>query len=200
MIRAVVLAAGQSRRMGAHKMLLPYGGKTVIAHVVDELARSSVADVVVVVGHEGERVTEALAGLPATVVANDEHEAGMLSSVRCGLRALGAPCEAVMVALGDQPGVTSELADGLTRAFAATDKGIVVPVCDGKWGHPLLFSNRHCPEVLGRFGNVGLRGLLRAHPDDILELAVPDAAALSDMDYPEDYHEALARLEAQARQ
>ena len=199
MICAIVLAAGQSRRMGRQKMLLPYGGTTVIAHVVDQLLAGVVDGVCVVVGHEEEGAPQALEGRPVTVVSNPDPDAGMLSSVRCGIRALPESCDAVMVVLGDQPGITSALVDDLANTFAATGKGIVVPACEGKRGHPLLFSHRYCGEVLTSFDDLGLRGLLRAHPDDVVELEVSDDAVLSDMDRPEDYQEALRRREQQAQ-
>jgi molybdenum cofactor cytidylyltransferase len=194
MICAIVLAAGESRRMGSHKLLLPFGSTTVIAHIVDQLLRSVVNKVLVVVGHDEERVAEQLPGSSVEVVTNPNYKAGMLSSVRCGLQALPQECETVMVALGDQPAITSELVDEMVRLFSATDKGILVPLYRGRRGHPLLFSARYRDEILTRYDDVGLRGLLRAHPDDVLDLEVSTPAVLSDMDYPEDYRRELEAL------
>jgi len=184
---AIILAAGKSDRMGAQKVLLPLRGTTVLGHIVDRIARSAVERIFVVVGHEGERVAEALRGAPASIVKNPDHEAGMLSSVRCGLRALPEECEAVLVALGDQPRITTEVVDAMARAFSSGGKGIVVPVYRGERGHPILFAARYRNEILERHDDVGLRGLLAAHPDDILDLEVADAAVLSDMDDPDAY-------------
>ncbi len=199
MIRAVVLAAGLSTRMGTQKMLLPFGGDTVIGHVVDQLLASALAQVAVVVGHEGDRVAEALAGRPVHVVVNERYADGMLSSVRCGLRALG-PCEGVLVALGDQPSITTTLVDELVAAYPCCGLGILVPLYEGRRGHPVLFADRYREEVLTNFDDVGLRGLMQAHPDDVAELPVADEAVLSDMDYPEDYRRELARLDGAARE
>ena len=195
MICAIVLAAGESRRMGSHKLLLPFGSTTVIAHIVDQLLRSAVDRVFVVVGHEGGLVAGELSGRPVTVVPNPDYKAGMLSSVRCGLQAIPQACEAVVVALGDQPAITSELVDQVMQSSSSTDKAILVPLYRGKRGHPILFSTRYRDEILTRFDNVGLRGLLHAHPDDILEISVSTPAALSDMDHPGDYRRELASLE-----
>jgi molybdenum cofactor cytidylyltransferase len=200
MIHAVVLAAGLSSRMGSQKVVLPYGGSTVVGHIADELLAGAVDGVLVVVGHEAERVREALGARRVAVVENPDYRAGMLSSVRCGLRALPDGCEAVLLALGDQPAVTSELVDTMIRSHAATGKGIVVPVCGERRGHPVLFSIRYRDEVLSRFDDVGLRGLLRTHPGDVFELNTPNSAILSDMDRPEDYDRALARLECDGRE
>jgi molybdenum cofactor cytidylyltransferase len=191
MICAIVLAAGESRRMGAQKLLLPFGSTTVIAHVVDQLLRSVVDKVLVVVGHDSNKVAEALCGRPVTIVANPDYQSGMLSSARCGLRALPPQCQAVLVALGDQPAITTKLVDDLVHTFTGNDKGIVVPVFRNKRGHPIVFSARYRDEILTHYDDTGLRGLLHAHPDDLLELPASTPAVLSDLDYPEDYRREL---------
>ena len=134
MICAIVPAAGESRRMGRHKLLLPFGSTTVIAHIVDQLLASVVDEVLVVVGHAGDRVAEALGDRPVTIVPNPDYRSGMLSSVRCGLRAVPEGCRAVLVALADQPTITRRLIDKLVGAYASNDKGIVVPVHGGRRG------------------------------------------------------------------
>jgi molybdenum cofactor cytidylyltransferase len=187
MIAAIVPAAGLSRRMGTQKLLLPFGDTTVIGHVVDELLRSVVDEVYVVVGHQAERIEAALSGRGVSVVANPDYAQGMLSSVRCGLRALKPRCEAILVALGDQPAMTAELVNTMVEAFRTGRQPIVVPVHGGRRGHPLLVSADYRPEILTQYDQQGLRGLLDAHPDDLFELEVSTAAVLSDIDYPEDY-------------
>jgi len=195
MICAVVLAAGLSRRMGVQKLLLPFGGKTVVAHIVDQILASAVDKVHVVVGHEGRRVSRELSDRSVSVVTNPDYKSGMLSSVRCGLTALGQECRAVLVALGDQPSVTSKLIDRMVQSFAATQKQILVPFYDGRRGHPVLFSANYRDEILTHYDDVGLRGLLQAHPDEVFELSVSSSAVLSDMDCPEDYQRELALIE-----
>lgn len=187
MIAAILLAAGESRRMGANKMLLPLGNTTVIGHVVDQFLKSDVDQIIVVVGHEATRTAQALAGRSIVVVENPAYCAGMLSSVRCGLSTVSAECDGIMVGLGDQPSVHTEVINRLIQAFAVQGKGIVVPIYEGKRGHPLLFSARYRAEILTQYNEVGLRGLAQAHADDVFELAVDTLAILSDMDYPEDY-------------
>jgi molybdenum cofactor cytidylyltransferase len=186
MIQAIVLAAGRSRRMGTQKLLLPYGDATVIGHIVDELLLSRVAGITAVVNPQSNAVADELAARAVAVVSNPDPHADMLSSVRCGLRAL-PPCAAVLVALGDQPSITGRLVDALIERFREGRGDICVPLYQGKRGHPLLFADRYREEVLTRFDDVGLRGLPRVHPEDVVELRVTDPAVLSDMDTPDDY-------------
>jgi molybdenum cofactor cytidylyltransferase len=193
-ICAIVLAAGESRRMGCQKLLLPFGATTIIERVIDQLLHSTVDKVLVVVEDARDSVAAALAGLPVTIAANPDYQSGMLSSVRCGLRALPDHCHAVMAALGDQPGITTKLVDELVQAFTAAKKGIVVPLYRGRRGHPILFLEHYRTEILTQHDEVGLRGLLRAHAEDLFELTVSTPAVLSDMDYPEDYQRELERL------
>jgi molybdenum cofactor cytidylyltransferase len=191
MIAAILLAAGRSRRMGSQKLLLPFGGGTVIGHIAGEILRSPVSQTLVVVGPDAARIAEALAGHRVTLVTNPDPDGAMLSSVRCGLRALPADCEAVLVALGDQPTLTADLVGRMLDAFRTAGRGIVVPVHGGTRGHPILFSMRYRQEVLTRHDDVGLCGLPQAHPDDVFELSVATPSVLMDMDYPEDYRQAL---------
>jgi molybdenum cofactor cytidylyltransferase len=194
MICAMVLAAGRSRRMGVQKLLLPFGSKTVIAHIVDQLAESAVDEVHVVVGCQGKRVSRELSGRPVSIVNNSNYKSGMLSSIRCGLHVMARQCKAVLVALGDQPSVTTKLIDQMLQAFASTEKQILIPLYRGKRGHPIMFSAAYRDEILTQYDNVGLRGLLYAHKDDIFELPVTASGVLSDMDDPQDYQRELDLL------
>jgi molybdenum cofactor cytidylyltransferase len=195
MICAVVLAAGRSRRMGTQKLLLPVCGQPAIAHIVDEVQRGPVDGVCVVIGHDGARIREALVGRDVSFVINPDAEGDMLSSVRCGLRALPEPWDAVLIVPGDQATVTSGVASSLVQAFQATRCGIAVPTYRGQRGHPILIARRHREEVLERHDAAGLRGLLQAHPTEVGEVAMEDPGVLEDMNRPEDYMRIAKRLE-----
>jgi molybdenum cofactor cytidylyltransferase len=194
MICAVVLAAGNSNRMGTQKLLLPLGDKPVIARVVDELLLGPVKNVLVVVGRDGEKIKQVLQGREVTFVLNPDPEGDMLSSVRCGLRALPEACEAVLVALGDQPAINHELIGELIRAFHQRGRGIIVPAHGNHRGHPILFASHFSEEVLTRYDGVGLHGLLDAHPDEVFKVPVSTASVLEDMDTPEDYERQKSRI------
>ncbi len=194
MICAIVLAAGESRRMGTQKLLLDYDGKSVIRHIVDQITASIVESVYVVTGHDCDHVTKELSGSPASVVINDNYKLGMLSSLRCGISAIPGKFEAVLVALGDQPAVTSKLINEILEAYSKTDKGIVVPAYQGRRGHPVIVSIKYKDHILTRYDDVGLRGLLHEHSDDVFKLTVSTPDVCSDMDVPADYKRQLDLL------
>jgi molybdenum cofactor cytidylyltransferase len=187
MIWAVVLAAGESRRMGTQKLLLPYRGTTVVESVVRAALDSSVDETLVVLGADASRIRQALRSYPLTFANNENYRLGMLSSVQAGFRALPAEAEAAIVMLGDQPAVPAAVVDGLVGAFRKRRCLIAVPVHGGRRGHPLLVGTAFRDEVLGLDPAVGLRELLRAHPEAVEEVAVDDATVLKDMDRPADY-------------
>lgn len=193
MICAILLAAGQSRRMGQQKLLLPFEGQTVIGHIADQIVAAPIERTVVVTATEGEAIRLTLAGKPLTFVVNPDAAGDMLSSVRCGLQAVPAECTAAIVILGDQPTIRAALIADLVRAFQSRRAKIVVPSCCGQRGHPILFSADYFAEVLTQHDGVGLRGLLQAHPSDVAEVEVADTAVLADMDGPEDYQRELSR-------
>jgi molybdenum cofactor cytidylyltransferase len=195
MICAIVLAAGRSVRMGTQKLLLPYGGTTVIGRVVDAVVGAAVERTVVVTGADHERVAEALAGRDVVLVRNPDGEGDMLSSVRCGVAAVPGECEAAMVVLGDQPSISAGLIEKLVRAYRGAGRGIAVPTYEGRRGHPVLFSRRYFGEVMTGFEGEGLRGLLLAHPEDVLEVAAATSGVLVDIDTPEDYRRAVERID-----
>jgi molybdenum cofactor cytidylyltransferase len=187
MTGVILLAAGASKRMGTQKLLLPWQETTVVGHIVDQFLHSRADHISVITGHDRTALHRALDGCPVCLVHNPDVSHGMLSSVRCGLRALPEHCDTVLVALGDQPHITSTLIDELIQAFTRSHRRILVPCYAGRRGHPLLFARRYAGEVATRFDGVGLRGLLQAHPEEVYEYPVSQASVLSDMDVPEDY-------------
>jgi len=184
MFYAIVLAAGGSSRIGAEKLLLPFDGKKVITHIVDELLASRLDQVVVVVGSESDRIEGELSQRSVGIVANPDYARGMLTSVRCGIENLPSECSTVMVVLGNQPSLNHELVDEMVIKFGKAGKGILVPCCRGKHGYPLLFMMKYRDEIMTSFDETGLRGLLTAHAEDVFEMEVSDSSALSDIDRP----------------
>jgi molybdenum cofactor cytidylyltransferase len=192
MIYAIILAAGRSRRMGAQKLLLPLARKPVITRIVDELQKSPLLKLLVVVGRDGERIKAALRGRSVSFLTNPDAAGDMLSSIRCGLRAMPARCSAALIVLGDQPNVTARLVAKLVAARARSGSGIIVPTHRGHRGHPVLLAARFRDELMGNYNGVGLQGLLNAHLDEVFSVEIHDGTMLRDMDKPEDYQRELA--------
>jgi len=187
MIWAIVLAAGESRRMGAPKLLLPFGGKTVIEAVLDSVKASPVDGILVVVGAGAAVIKEKIKKYGALIVINPDYRSGMLSSVQCGFQKLPPEADAALIFLADQPAIKPYVAEALIKAFRHTQRGIVIPVFDRRRGHPILISAHYRAEIGSLDPEVGLRQLLDRHPQDVLEEPVDDPAILRDLDTPEDY-------------
>ena len=187
-VSALVLAAGRSTRMGpVNKLLAPLGGRAMVRAVVDELAGSSARPVVVVTGHEAQRVEEALAGAGGVhLVHNPEYRQGLSGSIRAGLAALPESAEAAVICLGDMPLVTSAHVDRLAAAFdPAEGREICVPVFEGKRGNPVLFARRFFEEIAAVRGDVGARHLIGEYEEYVCEVAMDDRAVLVDVDSPQ---------------
>ncbi|MCC6153548.1 MAG: nucleotidyltransferase family protein [Candidatus Hydrogenedentes bacterium] len=194
MIGAIVLAAGESRRMGTQKLLLPYGGKSVIAHVVDNVLASIVDRTVVVIGHDHDAVRQALNNRPVLVAHNEQYRDGMLSSVRRGITEMGDAGEAYLIALGDQPNIPPATINALLNYFARSGSSIVVPTFGGKPGHPIVVPASFRDVIMTKYDEFGLRGLLHEYAGCVAYCPVETNAVLFDMDTDADYKHALAQL------
>lgn len=193
-IYGVVLAAGLSRRMGTAKQLLPFGSKTVLQTVVDVLLTLDLVEVIVVLGHEAERVRESLDDRAVRCCVNADYQAGMFSSVCCGIRAIPEHADGMLLALGDQPHIDAHVGAAVVDAYQKGDVGLVIPTWDGKRGHPALIDlKRYRSEILSLSGTEGLKPVMRGHEDDTLTLQVTDAGILRDLDTQEDYQAELER-------
>ncbi|MCH9044595.1 MAG: nucleotidyltransferase family protein [SAR324 cluster bacterium] len=198
-VSAVLLAAGSSSRMGGtNKLLLPYGGRTLIEHMADVLLASRLAEVVVVLGHEAEKVRTRLKGRALTLVEHPHYAEGMGSSLRAGLRRVSPHAEAIMVCLTDQPLLEPGDIDRLIGAFGqAKGQDIVVPIHRDQRGNPVLFSARYLDEVLATRGPVaGCKGIVQRNPGAVQEVEMPNDHILRDIDTPEDYRALMERLPA----
>ena len=191
-IAAIVLAAGQSRRMGRdNKLLAVIDGKAMVARVVDAVLASPVRPVVVVLGHQAEQVRAALPGRDVTFVVNPDYAGGLSTSLRAGVAALPAGADGALVCLGDMPNVKPEHIDRLIAAFNPTEgRAICVPTKDGKRGNPVLWAARFFPEMKTVAGDVGAKHLIGEHADLVREVPIDDPGVLLDIDTPQ----ALAAL------
>jgi molybdenum cofactor cytidylyltransferase len=186
-IAAVVLAAGESRRMGgANKLTMHVDGTPMVARVVDAVRQSRAERVIVVTGHEPERIEEALSGRNVEVVHNPDYAEGIGTSVRAGIAALGDDVQGALVALGDMPWVSAEVIDRLVDAFTSDGElSIVIPMFGGKRGNPVLWGSQHFPELLALTGDVGGKALFHRHAAAICYVDVESASVNIDVDTPE---------------
>jgi molybdenum cofactor cytidylyltransferase len=187
MISAILLAAGQSKRMGELKQLMPFGQSTIVGQAVDNLLGSAVVEVVVVVGYKAEDVKKAIADKPVRIVVNPDYEQGMSTSIIAGLNLVHGGVQAVMLALGDQPLVNSETINILIEEFCNHDKGIAVPTYQGRRGHPIIFAIKYKEQLLKLKGDVGGRQIIKDNPDDVLDVVVDSESIIADFDTADDY-------------
>lgn len=191
MIWAMILAAGMSRRMGKTKLLLPFGKKTIIETVVQSVVSSRVDSTLVVLGSEREKIEKKIRTYPVRSAFNPDFRIGMLSSVLCGLKALPVETRAVVIVLGDQPSVSKQIIDRIVDEYQKTGKGIVLPVYNKERGHPVLIDMKYREEVEALSPDIGLRGTVYSHPEDILEVEVDTPSILQDIDDEADYKREL---------
>ncbi len=188
MISAVILAAGQSTRMGRPKMALPWGDTTVLGHVIDVFRAADVEDVLVVSGGHRAAVEAIAVRCSARTVFNPHYaEHDMLSSLQVGLRAMPSEVEACLVALGDQPQVLQSTVRTLLDSFRSTPVALIVPSYRMHRGHPWLLGRSLWDAVLQMQPPQTPRDFLQAHADRILYISVETPTVLADLDTPEDY-------------
>jgi molybdenum cofactor cytidylyltransferase len=193
-IWAVILAAGESKRMGLPKMLLTFSGMTMIEKVITNVSESKIDKIIVVLGAYREALVELISKLPVKYCYNDNYKKGMLSSVQCGFRNLSSVCRAVLVFQGDQPLITSNAINEVIEAYLSSGKGIVIPVYKGRRGHPLLIDIKYSNEIEKLNPNKGLRSLAYMFSDDVLEVDTNESGILTDFDTYEQYKKELIKL------
>ena len=186
-ICAIILAAGESKRMKVPKMLLPFHGKTILETVIENVLNSKTGKIIVVLGSDKERILKVTGQLPVVHCYNENYRQGMLSSVICGFRLLPELYGAVLVILGDQPGIGPSVINEVIDAYRKSGKGIIIPLYKSKHGHPVLVDQKYRKEVEKLDPADGLRSLFRKFPDDVFEVDTKNPAILKDIDTQEDY-------------
>ena len=191
MIQAIILAAGKSERMGRVKPLLPWGKQTLIEAIIVRVARSRAKEVLIVLGAGRDDIEPVIAKYHVGRVFNPDFGRGMLSSIQRGLEVVPRDARAVLFFLGDQPPPQPGMINRLIDAYEKTGKGIVLPVHSGRRGHPVLIDLKYRNEIGTLDPGIGLRQLMRNHPEDVLEVRTRSPRILNDIDTPVDYERAL---------
>ena len=194
-IAILVLAAGQSRRMGkTNKLLVSVDGKPLVRHTVEAALASKAADTLVVTGHEREAVEAVLEGAAVRITFNPDYARGLSTSLKAGIDALPPDTDAAVVCLGDMPDIDTTLLDRLIDAFdPAQGRSIVVPTHNGKRGNPVLWASLYFPAMTALEGDVGARHLIGQYPEAVVEVPMETPATLLDIDTPEALDAYLAR-------
>ena len=191
MVSAILLAAGESKRIGKPKLLLPFGKGTILGQTIDNLLSSKVGEVIVVVGYRAQEMIKAIANRPVKVVVNPFYHQGMSTSIIVGLSLVDGKARRLMVALADQPLINNKVFNRLVEESLGADKGITIPIYRGKRGNPIIFSTKYKEELLSLKGDVGGKQIIKQHPDDILEVAIDSESINIDIDTIGNYYSYL---------
>ncbi len=194
MIVQVLLAAGLSSRMGRSKPLLDFGGEPLLARMVAMASRSRVDEILVVLGHEADRIRETIDLRSVTVVVNERYERGQTTSLQAAVAALPAAARAFVNLPVDYPLVTERDIDLLIEAYETRPPGgatVFTAAHQGKRGRPTLFDRTHFPEILALGPDEPTRSLLSKHASAVREIEVDNPSILTDMDTPDDYQRLL---------
>lgn len=186
-IWSIILAAGESRRMGFPKMLLEFNGRTMIENVIEHVAGSDTDGILVVLGAGMDVLSQLVSKYDVKYCYNENYRDGMLSSVQCGFRNLPTDFEAVMVFQGDQPFINPSVINAVINEYRASGKGIVIPVFHGKRGHPLLLDRKYRDQIDLLDPAEGLRSVAYLNSGDVIEVETNEPGILRDFDTYDDY-------------
>jgi molybdenum cofactor cytidylyltransferase len=188
-ISALLLAAGRGERMGGVKQLLPLGGQRMIEAALRNLHNARLDEIIVVLGFAAEEIRPLVQGRERVkIVINTRFQEGMSTSIQQGLREISPRSKGILIALADQPFIPPEVINALIEGFQTGAKGIVLPVYQGKRGHPVILDRKKYEgELLALQGDVGGKEIVRNHPEDVLEIAIASKGVVIDIDAPEDY-------------
>jgi molybdenum cofactor cytidylyltransferase len=194
-IAIVLLAAGQSRRMGPHnKLVMPLDGKPLVRRMVETISAAKPAQVVVVTGHEPAMVAAAVAGLNVTLANNPRYAEGLSTSLKAGLEAVAPEMAGAMICLADMPSLTAAHFQKLMAGFdPAAGRAIGVPTHSGKRGNPVLWARELFVQMREMAGDVGAKALIGANESLVYEVEFEDTAVLTDLDTPEQWSEYVAK-------
>jgi molybdenum cofactor cytidylyltransferase len=192
MLAAAILSAGESRRMGTPKALLPYRGSTFLQHLIEVTRHPRVGLTKIVLGAGAQLIRDTLHMDEASVVINNEWEKGQLSSIQAAVRSLAAAgTDGMILCPVDHPLVSANLVAHLIEQFDSTGKLVVLPTYKGRRGHPLIFRASLYDELLQASATVGARQVVWAHRDEVLEVATDEEGIILNLNDPETLRKAL---------
>ena len=186
-ISAILLGAGESKRMGKDKLSLPWGRRTLLEHCLSTLLKSEVSEVIVVLNHPIPQLTNRREAAKIKVVLNPRYREGMSTSIRKGLQVLDHRSRGFLIALADQPRLKTRTINRLIHAFALGKGKIVIPSFQKKMGHPVIFHRQYERELKRLKGDVGGRSIIERHPQEVMKVRVRSEGVIRDIDTRKDY-------------
>jgi molybdenum cofactor cytidylyltransferase len=185
-ISAIILAAGESVRMGQPKLLMEWNNRTILEQTIDNYLGSAVNETIVVIGYKAHEMEIAIGERSVITVLNPHYTKGMSTSVKTGLEFVSVKARGILLALADQPLLDKKIINRLVEAFNQSDKGIIIPVHRGKRGNPVILDVKYRKDMLALTGDVGAKEIVERNIGDVLEIEVGEYA-VADLDTPEDY-------------
>jgi molybdenum cofactor cytidylyltransferase len=197
MIAGIILSAGESKRMSTPKQLLPWRKTFILQQVIENAQASRLGMILLVLGSRADEIAGKIKISSKTrIVINRDFKEGMSSSVKCGVQNAPEAAEAFMLLLGDQPSIDPDIINKLIDCYQTDKHGIIIPVYDGRRGHPVVFDVKYKQELLA-IGDGGAKVVVDNHVRDILEVHVVSPEVLTDIDTPQDYQNAIGKAKDQ---
>jgi len=187
MVSCILLAAGEARRMGRSKLLLPWREATILETIVDSYLRAKISELIVVINPNNQKVRDVLISKPVVIVENPHYKEGMSTSLRQGIEAASGHAEGYLIGLGDQPLITTDIIDRLISSFSKMRPGIAICTHKGKKGHPVIFARKFHRALLALKRDTGGRMIIEQHSDEIQSVEIGSEVIFMDIDTPEDY-------------
>ena len=186
-IVGIILGAGRSRRMGLeNKLVAEINGKPMIVHAIESVKNSRVNKTTLVTGYQREIVERAVQGIEIEIIYNPNFTEGLSSSIKSIGHKLTKNVDAVILCLGDMPGITSTHINSLIKAFKNNpNRQIVIPTYNGRRGNPVLWGKKHFPLLVNLSGDRGAKVLFQNNENNITEVQIEDEAILTDLDTPD---------------
>ena len=194
LVSAIILAAGESKRMGKLKQLLPLGQDTILGQTIDNFLNSKAAETIVVIGYRAQEIINAIGNRPVKIALNPSYQQGMSTSISAGLKLISDKSQGIMIVLADQPFISNQTIDRLIGVFSSSHKGIVIPAHKGRQGNPVIFNIQYKQELLALKGDVGGKEIIARHPEDVIKINFDSDDIIHDLDTEDNYNQARGEI------